>query len=239
MKLLISHSDSICINIALARELGLYESTMLLAIYKAIDETGIKKSGIKQIARTDKQLKEMFSWCKPALITKTIERLQAKEYIIISDQTLFDDQALWFGLNWEKLREIKSLVIFGDDELLEAYVKPEPKAKENGDGESRIHQVIFGAFLKACRWYKSPMLSARDKGEAGSAVKALIKMYPDREIDALRLMVLGIDVWRVNILKQDQPFRPYGIMRKWTIYSEYCQKVLNNRPPQVPEGWYD
>lgn len=241
MKLLLPYDESICINIALAKEIGLYESIALLQLYKEIDKHGVRKDGLRQIAKTKKQLTELFNWCKVNQIDKLLSRLESSGYVFISENTLFDDSALWFSLNEEKLKELKSLVVMSDNEVTEAHIIPPPKIKQetNGDGESHKFKILFRAVLIACHWNKAPNLSDRDRAEVGSVVRSIIKDYPDNEIEELRLMVLGIDTYRIEVLKQSYPFRPSGIMRAWTDYELHCTKHLKGNPPPPQKEFYE
>jgi hypothetical protein len=241
LNLLLPYDESICINIALAKEIGLYESIALLQLYKEIEDRGVKKDGLRQIAKTKKQLRELFNWCKSTQIEKLLQRLESSGYIFISENTLFDDSALWFCLNEDKLKEIKSIVIMSDYDITEAHTTPPPRTKEktNESGESTRFKALFGAFLKTCHWDKAPTLAERDRSEIGAAVKSLLKDYPDNETEDLRLMILGFDTYRIAVLKQSYPYRPSGIMRAWTDYETYCIKHLNGNPPAPQKDSYE
>lgn len=242
MKILLPlNSKFSTVYIPLAREIGLYESMMLPAICEEIEDHGTIKDGLRMIARNDKQLKEMFPYCRSiALIRKIFERLQNLGYLYISQNTLFDDECLWYGLNETKLRELKSIIIMSDDEIHDAHIIPaQVSANGNGNGQEKpkIFQVLYGAFLKACHWNNSLNLTSRDRAEVGQEVNALIKRYPDREVENLKLMVLGFDTYRRTVLKYPQPCRPSGISRAWGPYADYCKNVLGNKPPEIPKEW--
>jgi hypothetical protein len=241
MKILLQTAEYDFIYLPLAREIGLYESKMLLDIAKALDNTGVKKDGLLMIARNDKQLKEMFPYCRNiALIRKILEKLQSQGYLYISQNTLFDPECLWYGLNEKKLRELRSITILSKEEDHDAHIpSTQIQLSNNGNGheESRIFQILKDAFIKACHWDKSLNLTSRDWAEVSTEVKALIKKYPDHEIENLRLMVLGIDTYRRDVLKQAQPYRPSGISRAWGPYSTWCEKFNGRKPPEIPKEW--
>lgn len=238
MNLLISHENNIIINIALAREIGLYQASILLKFHEEIKTNGIKKDGIKQIARSEKELKKMFPWCKLSQIRKTIDNLQARGYLYISDNTLFNDNSyLYYSLNETKLRELKSITILSNEEVTELHIAPIRITSDEKDAPSHTFQMLFGAFLKACHWNKAPSLSERDRAQIGHAVKALIKEYPDHEPENLKLMVLGFDTYRKDVLRSNVPYGPMAIYKAWTDYAAYCQKIRGGKPPDPPKEW--
>jgi len=235
MKILLPYDDTICVNIALAKEVGLYEAAALLTIYKEIEQKGVNKDGNRMIARKESELKDLFPWCRNIdLIRKTLDRLTSKGYLYISDNTLFDDDYLWYGLNVNKLREIKSLTILFNEEIKEMHISPAPrKVETNGNGNSLLYKEVYAAMLETCHWNLAPNLSSRDRAEAGAVTKWLVDQYSDLEIDSVVAMVKGIDIYRQTILKQARPFSPSGVMRAWTDYVIYCRKYLNGTPPGV------
>ena len=235
MRLLLEYDNTITVNIALAREIGLNESLMLLELYKAISKTGTMKDSLKSVARTDKELKAMFNWCKTITeIREGLRNLQSKKLINISENSLFDDASLWYSLNERELRKLQSITILSKEETLEQHIEQAkiPDKSLRSNEKPIIHQVLFGAFLKTCHWDKSISLTDRDKFEIGTSVKQLIARYPKNEIESLKLMVLGFDRYRIEILKSPMPYRPSGILRVWGDYATWCNKFNNGVPPK-------
>lgn len=242
MKILLNPSDNVVVSLPLAKEVGLYEAVMLIDIHKEIEARGTTKDGIMMIARNEKQMREMFPYCKNiVLIRKLLDRLQNLGYLYITENVLFDDQSLWFGLNETNLRTLKSVTILSKDEIHDAHLIKQVSIKSNGNGnhkeDSHIFKLIQKDFMKVCHWDGSINLTPRDWAELNREVKSLIEKYHDREIINLRLMLLGIDIYRRDVLKQTQPYRPSGVARAWGSYSDYCRTVLNNNPPDVPKEW--
>lgn len=232
----------------LAKEVGLELSEALLILEAEIAERGIKKDGHYMIARDDKGLKTIFPWCGTAKAKKILASLEEKQLIFISDNTLFQNDALWYGLNWDKIKTLKSIVVMTELEIEESHAAPvavaakkgagDDNGHRNGDGKPVIFHVIFGAVLKICHWDKTPKLSNADRLEVGGLVKNLLHLYPKHDIEPLRLMVLGFETYRVEVLKlTGSAPRPGKVWSMWQGYSEYCTNFLDKKPPQVREDW--
>jgi len=246
MKILFPCGDILGINLPLAKEVGLYEAAMIVDLHKEIMIRGTKKNGIMMVARDEKQLRELFPYCKNiTLIRKVLDRLQGQGFIYITQDIIYNDGSFWFGFNEEKLRGLKSIIIMSDEEYhdvkleqIKLNIKP-----HNGNGNNNKHsiryKILYGTILRACHWDGSLGLSQKDRTEAGESVKFVIGRYPNHDIQNLKLMILGIDIYRSEILKQKVPYRPSGINRAWGSYSDWCNEFNNGEPPIDSEESYN
>lgn len=239
MKLLIPPGDAVCVNMSLAREIGLAEAAVITKLYECIEELGMDRSGHKMVCRTDEELKRLFPWIKKVSeLKKIISNLQDKDFIYVSSLTLLDNGSLWYGLNFDKLKTLKSIVILSDEIV---HAPPVPRERNIAPAaikaESHLHQVLFGAILKVCHMDLIPRLYPRDANEVGGVAKNIIKLYPDHEIEPLKLMVLGFDTYWTQTLQMKQSPRPSTIWSKWQQYFEWCKTFNNNEPPEIKKEW--
>lgn len=236
MKLLFYPSDIYTFNAALAKEIGVAESLILPRLYAEIEKHGTLKDGHQMIARTSAQLKDMFPWSKLPTTKSVLSKMQDAGLIYISTNTLFNDpNTFWYALNWSTIRTLKSVAVMTEDEIEEARLEPPPQVRlteKKTPEESHLYKVLWSAMMEVCGWGNALALTIGDRREAGAVINKLISEYSTVETDDLRDMLLGVEWYRINILKQSRPFRPSGVARVWDPYEKYCNEFLNGNPPK-------
>lgn len=231
---------------SLAREIGLEEAEVLLSLEAEIQQRGTSKNEQQMVARTAKQLEEMCPWSTGAGIIKILEKLQNRGYVDILEETWLlsrTDTTRWYALNWQKIRELKSIVVMSEEEEIKSLQLSTPilqsPAPEPEKSPSRLHQVLFGAFLIAGN-LDARLLSGRQRGAIGSAVKKISGMYPNHDIETLRAMIIGFRVWWVEItgarLNRIPP-QVETILSQWQNYADYCKRELGGISPEYPASW--
>ena len=233
----------------LAKEIGLEESEVLLTLEAAIQTSGVKRDGIRMIARSTNQLSGMFQWCTGAHAKKVLEKLRDKDYVFIDDNTLLSsDTTLWYGLNWKQIKTLTSVVVMDDGEIEAAHEskqKPnldrleQEKAKLHPNG-SHAHQALFGTFIRACD-FRQELLTPRDRAEIGSSVKKLLAEYAGQSVETeeIQRAVLGFRIWWIEEGKKFRTVRPaprpYVILSNWGKFETAMRE--RGAMPDVPEEW--
>lgn len=241
MRILLPNDDSLPIYRPLAREIGIYEALVLLKLESGIAELGMMKDGHRMIARTKPELYDYFSaWLTKGKVDKIIDSLHERNFIFVVEGTFEDTH--WYALNFDKLRTLKSIAVLAEDEIADMHVPAKRVVKEvlaTSNGHSVMYQAIFGALLVVGN-FKQELLNERMRREVGSAAKKIISFYPDHEIDALKMMVLGFRKWWCEIAYSPKVMNPphsSAVLSGWGNYEKYCKEHLNGNPPPIPKEW--
>lgn len=101
------------INSALAKEIGLRESIVLLQLEFLIGISKNEKEGMLWTYQSARNFQEnYFSFWGIATVQRALKELEEKGYIIKENfNKRKSDRTLWYTLNYEKLSEIKSIRI--------------------------------------------------------------------------------------------------------------------------------
>jgi len=224
----------------LAREIGLAESIILLTMITQINKHGVRKQGRHMVALETKQLEALFPWATVTQVKKTLDSLCSRGFMFISDNTLLlTDSTRWYGLNYSKIRTLKSLVVLADEQVTRDVPAPEPKPEPESD-DSRLYKAVYGALMRTCN-FDSGLMTPRDRGETGIAAKKLIAadraMFPDHDTQDLIDAIEAFPVWWIKIegakyhTVRTAP-RPATVQSNWTRYIDYCQQNLDGGLPE-------
>jgi hypothetical protein len=236
MKVLFPCLDSVIVNNLLAREIGLAEAAVLTELCKEIQKRGTNKDGHIAIARNEKQLTELFPFNKLSQTKKILEKLRDLGYIYISDNTMFETDVLWYMINWNKLKQLKSITVLTDGEIKDLHEPPPAKLIQPKDKEQSLrYKLLYAAYMKVCGWDQSISLTPRDRAECGNSVNDMMKRYPDHDTDAMVLMLSGVSLYIRSVLKWTTPIRPSTINRVWGDYVSHCKEFNNGLPLGVKE----
>lgn len=244
MKILLENFQVRTGNRALAKEIGLEESEVLLTLEAAIQVDGIRRNGAMMIALGREHLAETFTWCTAAHAKKVLESLRDKNYVFIDDNTLLESDSMrWYSINWSQVKTLKGIVVMDDGEIEDAHEPKDSKRKVKPlgtNGFSQAHQALFGTFIKACD-FRQELLTPRDRGEIGSSVKKLIAMYAGKpvEIEEIQRAVLGFRVYWIEEGKKFKTVRsaprPYTIISNWGKFETAVKQA--GAMPEIPEEW--
>ena len=105
------------INPALAKEIGLNESLILLQIEFWISISNNERDGKRWTYQSVRDMQEKsFSFWSISTINRAVNKLIDEGYIIEGNfNKMKYDKTRWFALNFEKLNELESISINGDD----------------------------------------------------------------------------------------------------------------------------
>ena len=104
------------LNPALAVEIGLNESILLLQIEFWIATSSHFIDGKKWTYQSTSDLEQFFPFWSRATINRAINSLIERELIIIGNYNKYKyDRTRWFSLNYQKLSELKSIKIGGHE----------------------------------------------------------------------------------------------------------------------------
>jgi len=113
----LNENRALRINSALAKEIGLRESIMLLQLEYLISISDNERDGKIWTYQSAKDLRdEYFPFWGIATIQRSLKTLESKGYIISANYNKRkNDRTLWYALNYEKLSEIKAIRIGEQD----------------------------------------------------------------------------------------------------------------------------
>lgn len=246
MRIVIPNSTRMTFDPMLAKEMGLEMSIVLLMLEQEIAERGMDKDGIRMVARDSKQVCAMLPWMGAAQARKSLEALRDKDFIYILEATLFTkDSTKWYGINWAKVRTLKSIIVLGDGDIEDMHepaqkVLPEEPAKTNGNGLPQLHKSLFPVVIKMSNL--TVPLTPRDAGEVGQFIKRIIAKYPDEDFERLQKRILGIRVWQESRTSRGEHFmapKPMTAWSNWERYAQFCREKFQGNLPPIPAGWIE
>jgi hypothetical protein len=176
----------------LAAEIGLNESILLLQLEFWIrTSTTVEHEGRQWTYQSVRDIQKTFKFWSIATINRTIKRLIDNGYIIVGNFNKQKyDRTRWFALNYEKLRELKSIRIV---ELLDRGVDTRSNQNETRSNQNDTHSVQNETTIPETTtetttdiYNNTPRVHkkrTRAAGETDPRIKRLIDYYHDRFVD--------------------------------------------------------
>lgn len=240
MRIVIQNATQGTFHSALAREIGIEASVVLLTLEHEITENGMDKDGYRMVARDNKQLAALFPWTTVGQAKKALESLRDRGFVFIIDATLFTkDSTRWLGCNYQKLKTLRSITILGDGDIDDLRETKQRILQVEKDDTPQLYRDLLPVVVKMSNL--TLPLTARDAKEAWDFIKKIVVKYPE-DFERLQKRILGMRVWQESRQIRGEKFmapRPLTAWSNWTRFGDYCKENFQGNLPPIPIEWIE